>query len=82
MLYVRQILANELLKRGAMPWGVDCVLNQFGFKMGPFKKADLAGLDIGCPSVSYGTRKELPYVLACRGSLWSFAAIGIVGKTP
>ena len=47
MLYPRQLQAMELLKRGAMPWDVDRVIREFGFKMGPFEMADLAGLDIG-----------------------------------
>ena len=47
MLYPRQIRARELLRRGALPWDVDRVLKEFGFKMGPFEMADLAGLDIG-----------------------------------
>ena len=47
MLYPRQLQARELLRRGAMPWDVDRVLKQFGFKMGPFEMSDLAGLDIG-----------------------------------
>ena len=47
MLYPRQLQANALLARGAMPWDVDRVVKAFGFKMGPFEMADLAGLDIG-----------------------------------
>ena len=47
MLYPRQLQAIELLKRGTMPWDVDRVVKQFGFKMGPFEMSDLAGLDIG-----------------------------------
>ena len=47
MLYPRQLQAQELLRRGAMPWDVDRALKQFGFKMGPFEMSDLAGLDIG-----------------------------------
>ena len=47
MLYPRQLQARELLRRGAMPWDVDRSLKAFGFKMGPFEMADLAGLDIG-----------------------------------
>jgi 3-hydroxyacyl-CoA dehydrogenase len=47
MLYPRQLQAYALLRQGAMPWDVDRVLKQFGFKMGPFEMADLAGLDIG-----------------------------------
>ena len=47
MLYPRQLQAQALLDRGLMPWDVDRALNAFGFKMGPFQMADLAGLDIG-----------------------------------
>jgi len=47
MLYPRQLQAAELLAKGAMPWDVDRVLRDFGFKMGPFEMSDLAGLDIG-----------------------------------
>jgi 3-hydroxyacyl-CoA dehydrogenase len=47
MLYPRQMQAQALLARGAMPWDIDRVLKDFGFKMGPFEMADLAGLDIG-----------------------------------
>ena len=47
MLYPRQLQAMELLRRGALPWDVDRVLKDFGFKMGPFEMSDLAGLDIG-----------------------------------
>ena len=47
MLHLRQRQANALLLEGAMPWDVDRVLQDFGFKMGPFAMSDLAGLDIG-----------------------------------
>ncbi|HMN43041.1 MAG TPA: 3-hydroxyacyl-CoA dehydrogenase NAD-binding domain-containing protein [Povalibacter sp.] len=47
MLYPRQVQAEQLLFEGAMPWDVDRVLCEFGFPMGPFQMADLAGLDIG-----------------------------------
>lgn len=47
MLYPRQVQAQALLAEGAMPWDVDRALKAFGFKMGPFEMADLAGLDIG-----------------------------------
>ena len=47
MLYARQLQARRLLARGAMPWDVDRVIKDFGFKMGPFEMSDLAGLDIG-----------------------------------
>ena len=47
MLARRQEAANALLMEGAMPWEVDRALTDFGFPMGPFQMADLAGLDIG-----------------------------------
>lgn len=47
MLEPRQREANRLILEGAMPWDVDRVLYEFGFPMGPFAMADLAGLDIG-----------------------------------
>jgi 3-hydroxyacyl-CoA dehydrogenase len=47
MLSARQQEANALLLEGAMPWEVDRALTDFGFPMGPFQMADLAGLDIG-----------------------------------
>ncbi|AHE55489.1 3-hydroxyacyl-CoA dehydrogenase NAD-binding domain-containing protein [Sphingomonas sanxanigenens] len=47
MLSPRQREANALLMEGARPVDVDRVLLDFGFPMGPFQMADLAGLDIG-----------------------------------
>ncbi len=47
MLFPRQDQANALIMEGAMPWDVDRVLREFGFRMGPFQMSDLAGLDIG-----------------------------------
>jgi len=47
ILFARQDQANKLVYQGIMPWDVDAALNAFGFKMGPFQMADLAGLDIG-----------------------------------
>jgi 3-hydroxyacyl-CoA dehydrogenase len=47
MLSARQREANKLVLEGALPWDVDRVLYDFGFPMGPFAMADLAGLDIG-----------------------------------
>ncbi len=47
MLHLRQREANKLIMEGAMPWDVDRVIYDFGFPMGPFQMADLAGLDIG-----------------------------------
>ncbi len=47
MLSARQTQANALVLEGAKPSDVDRVLTDFGFPMGPFQMADLAGLDIG-----------------------------------
>lgn len=47
MLAKRQQQAQALILEGAKPWDVDRVLTAFGFPMGPFQMADLAGLDIG-----------------------------------
>lgn len=47
MLFHRQVQASRLMERGVMPWRIDDLFHQFGFKMGPFEMADLAGLDIG-----------------------------------
>jgi 3-hydroxyacyl-CoA dehydrogenase len=44
-LYMRQ--SDQLIEEGATPWQVDKVLEKFGFAMGPFRVADLAGNDIG-----------------------------------
>ena len=47
MLARRTEAAERLLLDGASPSEVDAALTAFGFKMGPFAMADLAGLDIG-----------------------------------
>ncbi len=39
--------ADHLILDGASPYHIDDVLVKFGFAMGPFAMADLAGLDIG-----------------------------------
>jgi 3-hydroxyacyl-CoA dehydrogenase len=39
--------AYFLLEEGATPWQIDAAFTDFGFAMGPFAVADLAGLDIG-----------------------------------
>ncbi|XP_057887179.1 peroxisomal bifunctional enzyme [Melospiza georgiana] len=43
--YVQQ--AVFLLEEGSRPDAVDQVLEDFGFKIGPFRMSDLAGLDVG-----------------------------------
>ncbi len=45
--------ANILLEEGALPQDIDRVMTDFGFRMGPFAVADLAGGDIG-----YAIRKR------------------------
>ncbi|GAB1263250.1 3-hydroxyacyl-CoA dehydrogenase [Aurantivibrio infirmus] len=57
ILRARQAQANKLLYKGVMPWDVDAAINHFGFKMGPYQMADLAGLDIGW---SKGAKTENP----------------------
>jgi 3-hydroxyacyl-CoA dehydrogenase len=47
MLNPRQVQANALIMEGANYWEVDEALLEFGFPMGPFQMADLAGVDIG-----------------------------------
>ena len=47
MLYAYRREADRLLLEGALPEEVDRALRDFGFAMGPFEVADLAGLDIG-----------------------------------
>ena len=55
MLRPWQVQAYTLLTEGSMPWDVDRVMHEFGFKMGPFAMSDLAGLDIGW---SRGTSRD------------------------
>jgi 3-hydroxyacyl-CoA dehydrogenase len=47
MLSKRQEQAYALLMEGAAYYKIDQVLLDFGFPMGPFQMADLAGLDVG-----------------------------------
>jgi 3-hydroxyacyl-CoA dehydrogenase len=47
MLRLRAVEAERLLLEGALPQDVDGALTDFGFPMGPFAMADLAGLDVG-----------------------------------
>jgi 3-hydroxyacyl-CoA dehydrogenase len=47
MLARRRVEADRLVLEGATPAQVDQVLYDFGFPMGPYAMADLAGLDIG-----------------------------------
>ncbi len=47
MLFAYRRQADQLLLEGALPEQIDGALRRFGFRMGPFAVADLAGLDIG-----------------------------------
>jgi 3-hydroxyacyl-CoA dehydrogenase len=47
MLRVRSVEAERLLLEGALPQDIDAALVGFGFPMGPFAMADMAGLDVG-----------------------------------
>ncbi len=47
MLSPRQNAAHALIMEGADYWDVDEALLEFGFPMGPWQMADLAGVDIG-----------------------------------
>jgi 3-hydroxyacyl-CoA dehydrogenase len=47
MLRPRSVEAERLLLEGALPQDIDGALTDFGFPMGPFAMADLAGLDVG-----------------------------------
>ncbi len=46
--------ADHMILDGASPYQIDKALTDFGFAMGPFEVADLAGLDIG-----WASRKRL-----------------------
>ena len=47
MLARRSAEAERLLLEGALPQEVDAAVAGFGFPMGPFAMADMAGLDVG-----------------------------------
>ena len=47
MLARRSVEAERLLLEGALPQEVDTAVTEFGFPMGPFAMADMAGLDVG-----------------------------------
>jgi 3-hydroxyacyl-CoA dehydrogenase len=47
MLARRSVEAERLLLEGALPQQVDAAVTGFGFPMGPFAMADMAGLDVG-----------------------------------
>ena len=47
MLEPRQLQAYALAAEGARPWDIDRVSTDYGFPMGAYQMADLAGVDIG-----------------------------------
>jgi 3-hydroxyacyl-CoA dehydrogenase len=47
ILFARNTQADALVLKGAAPWDIDRVLNDFGFAMGHYQMRDLAGLDVG-----------------------------------
>lgn len=53
ILAVYRTAADHMVLDGASPYQIDKALTDFGFAMGPFAVADLAGLDIG-----WATRKR------------------------
>lgn len=54
MLSVYRRQADTMLEDGASPYAIDAALRGFGYPMGPYAVADLAGLDIG-----WANRKRL-----------------------
>ncbi|MFD1695565.1 3-hydroxyacyl-CoA dehydrogenase NAD-binding domain-containing protein [Roseibium aestuarii] len=48
-----RLAADYMMMDGASPYDIDAALTDFGFAMGPFQVADLAGIDIG-----YATRQR------------------------
>ncbi|MDB5998795.1 MAG: 3-hydroxyacyl-CoA dehydrogenase [Rhizobacter sp.] len=53
VLAVYRQAADYMVEDGASPWQIDKALRDFGFAMGPYQVADLAGNDIG-----WATRKR------------------------
>ncbi len=54
ILRVFRLAADHMILEGASPFQIDRALEGFGFAMGPYAVADLAGIDIG-----YMTRQRL-----------------------
>lgn len=71
MLAQRTRAAERLLIAGALPHEVDAAVTGFGFKMGPFAMADLAGNDIG-----WRTRKSLGTTAAVADALCEAGRFG------
>jgi 3-hydroxyacyl-CoA dehydrogenase len=68
MLARRSVEAERLLLEGALPQEVDAAVAGFGFPMGPFAMADMAGLDVGWRiRKGRGERNEIEDVLCEAG---------------
>ncbi|XP_014725944.1 PREDICTED: peroxisomal bifunctional enzyme isoform X2 [Sturnus vulgaris] len=72
--YVQQ--AVFLLEEGSRPEAVDQVLEDFGFKIGPFRMSDLAGLDVGWRSRQGQRYSPLPDLLCEHGRFGQKTAKG------
>ena len=59
--------ADHMILDGASPYQIDAAMTKFGFAMGPFAVADLAGLDIG-----WASRKRLAPTRDARERVPSF----------
>ena len=87
MLHLRSVEAERLLVEGAPPQEVDAALVEFGFPMGPFAMADLAGIDVGWRiRKGRGERAEVSDVLAEMGRFGQKTGAGYFryegGRTP
>ncbi len=89
MLYAYRRAADQLLLEGAPPETVDSALEEFGFPMGPFRVADLAGLDIGWSARKHlsGTTEVVADQLAGAGRMGQKTGRGFFrypegGRTP
>jgi len=77
MLARRTQEAERVLIEGASPREADRALTEFGFRMGPFAVADLAGLDIAWRNrKAQGTRAPVPDALCEAGRLGQKAGRG------
>ena len=68
MLAQRQAQALDLIMEGANYWEVDEALLEFGFPMGPWQMADLAGVDLGWHRDP--TRIDTLYEALCAVGRW------------
>jgi 3-hydroxyacyl-CoA dehydrogenase len=90
MLHKYRREAELLLEAGATPQHVDGVLRAFGFAMGPFEVADLAGVDIGWRAKVERLRRgpspfrlsQLPDALVAAGRLGQKSGAGYYRYVP